>query len=105
MAERIFSIRTGLAASTVTPGKIAPDVSFTIPVNELCACAAAGSRTKTTNATGPHVRCLVMTCPSRCENPQGDDRESAMQGCMLLLCRGGTNTKSGTEAKAAVADR
>src|SRR4051812_23352708 len=34
---------TGLAASTVTPGKTAPDVSFTIPVNVLWACAAAGS--------------------------------------------------------------
>ena len=28
---RTFSIRAGLAASTVTPGMTAPDVSFTTP--------------------------------------------------------------------------
>ena len=30
-AERLFSMSTGLEASTVTPGSTAPDVSFTIP--------------------------------------------------------------------------
>src|SRR5688500_8365034 len=39
-------MRTGLAASTVTPGMTAPDVSFTVPVNTLCARAAAGIRTR-----------------------------------------------------------
>src|SRR5688572_21532331 len=42
---RIFSIRAGLAASTVTPGSTAPDVSLTVPVNEAWANANAGSRT------------------------------------------------------------
>ena len=39
IADFTFSISTGLAASTVTPGITAPDVSFTVPVNTLCACA------------------------------------------------------------------
>ena len=30
-AERTFSISTGLAASTVTPGSTAPEASFTVP--------------------------------------------------------------------------
>jgi hypothetical protein len=30
-AERDFSIRAGLEASTVTPGKTPPDASFTVP--------------------------------------------------------------------------
>src|SRR5689334_22027034 len=37
---------TGLATSTVTPGKTAPDMSLTTPVNELWACAAPGSRAR-----------------------------------------------------------
>src|SRR5437899_12856331 len=48
--KRTFSIRAGLAASTVTPGITAPDVSLTTPAmaapSELCAQAAAGSNTK-----------------------------------------------------------
>src|SRR6266581_3501603 len=40
---RVFSMRTGLAASTVTPGKTAPDESFTTPAMVLCADATAGS--------------------------------------------------------------
>ena len=45
---RTFSIRAGLDASTVTPGRTAPDVSLTTPAMEPCALAAAG---KSTNPT------------------------------------------------------
>src|SRR5918993_268920 len=45
---RIFSISAGLAASTVTPGRTAPEVSLTTPAIPLaaacCADAAAGMR-------------------------------------------------------------
>src|SRR5712691_3152952 len=41
-AERTFSMRTGLAASTVTPGSTAPEVSFTVPVIDPWAYADAG---------------------------------------------------------------
>ena len=46
IADFTFSISTGLAASTVTPGITAPEVSFTVPVNTLCARASAGTRTR-----------------------------------------------------------
>ena len=37
-------MRAGLAASTVTPGKIAPDVSLTVPAITACAAATPGTR-------------------------------------------------------------
>src|SRR5437870_9642644 len=43
-AVRTFSIRTGLAASTLTPGSTPPDSSLTVPVRVPCANAADGSR-------------------------------------------------------------
>ena len=48
---RVFSINDGLAASTVTPGRTAPDVSLTTPAIELWACAAVGSSRKRALAT------------------------------------------------------
>src|SRR5262245_58668445 len=41
-AVRFFSMSTSLAASTVTPGSTAPDVSFTRPAIVLCADAVPG---------------------------------------------------------------
>src|SRR6187397_2295025 len=46
MTDRVFSMSTGLAASTVTPGSTAPLTSRTIPEIALCACATAGSSTR-----------------------------------------------------------
>src|SRR6266480_2923118 len=46
--DRTFSIRAGLAASIVTPGRMAPDASFTRPAIEAWAYPAAGANT--TNA-------------------------------------------------------
>ena len=42
--DRTFSISAGLAASTVTPGRTAPDASRTTPVTLLCAHAEAERR-------------------------------------------------------------
>src|ERR1700726_3295304 len=42
IAGRTFSIRTGLDASTVTPGGPGPELSFTRPVIDACAYADAG---------------------------------------------------------------
>ena len=50
-AERLFSISTGLDASTLTPGSTAPDVSFTIPLNDAWAYAAAGANARHRNDT------------------------------------------------------
>src|SRR4051812_45380006 len=46
MTERVFSIRTSLDASTVTPGSTAPDVSFTTPAIALWARATAGAASR-----------------------------------------------------------
>src|SRR5215831_2830354 len=43
MALRVFSISAGLAASTVTPGSTAPDVSLTTPAMDACANTACGT--------------------------------------------------------------
>src|SRR5262245_19740009 len=40
-------MRTGLATSTVTPGRTAPDVSLTRPLMALCAKATAGRNRNT----------------------------------------------------------
>src|SRR5262245_9994897 len=44
-------MRTGLEASTVTPGSIAPEESFTVPAIALCASAAVGKTTPSTSVT------------------------------------------------------
>src|SRR6476620_6368171 len=54
-AVRTFSIRTGLDASTTTPGSTAPDASLTTPVMVACAWAEAG-RTSTERATNNNHR-------------------------------------------------
>ena len=49
-AVRIFSISSGLDASTVTPGSTAPDESLTTPVIDACANAAAGTSAQTSTS-------------------------------------------------------
>src|SRR3954470_6419313 len=61
--ERVFSIRASLAASTVTPGSTAPDVSFATPTIALCACAAAGSMTTHARAAAASPRILRLIRP------------------------------------------
>jgi hypothetical protein len=59
VAVRTFSINAGLDASTVTPGKTAPDVSLTTPVmDDCCADVMAGRSTRSseTNATWVSLR-------------------------------------------------
>src|SRR5580765_5189429 len=56
--DRTFSISTELDASTVTPGRTAPDTSLTVPVIEDWARANVGN--KTVNARRIHV--LVSRC-------------------------------------------
>ena len=44
VADRVFSISTGLDASTVTPGSTAPDASLTVPPRAAWAYNADGTR-------------------------------------------------------------
>jgi len=51
VTDRTFSMRAGLAASTVTPGRTKPAVSLTTPVIAACARAADGVSSATTRTT------------------------------------------------------
>ena len=45
MVVRTFSMSAGLVASTVTPGRTAPEVSLTEPAITACAKTPVGTRT------------------------------------------------------------
>jgi len=51
----------GLDTSTVTPGRIAPDVSFTMPAIALCADAVAGTNTTHIRAAARHPISVRMS--------------------------------------------
>src|SRR5437867_3814631 len=53
---RVFSISTGLDASTVTPGSTAPDVSLTTPAIDPWAEAAAGTSTRDAKTAAANLR-------------------------------------------------
>src|SRR5713101_4970670 len=53
MTDRTFSIRAGLAASTVTPGSTPPDASLTTPVIAACAEAVDGRSRRTSKPNKP----------------------------------------------------
>src|SRR3954464_10676368 len=59
-ALRTFSMRTGLDASTVTPGKTAPEVQVTTPERlaalNPCAAALCGNRTMQQTNHAPRIR-------------------------------------------------
>jgi hypothetical protein len=55
-ADRVFSIRAGLAASTVTPGRTAPDASLTTPAIDPWADATAGRIASHVNVERSRVR-------------------------------------------------
>src|SRR5205809_3303308 len=53
--ERTFSINTGLAASTITPGSTAPAAYMTTPVMADCANAVTGRSTTTNRAAADRL--------------------------------------------------
>ena len=63
-ASRVFSMSTGLDASTVTPGRTAPDESRTTPVMEACANATAGTSRRSANAAKPCRNLSMNQLPS-----------------------------------------
>ena len=62
-AVRTFSMSAGLAASTVTPGRTAPELSRTTPAIDACANATDGAATSTAT-TRHHVLTLYIKLPS-----------------------------------------
>src|SRR6188768_3919488 len=77
MTDRTFSIRAGLAASTVTPGRTAPDESRTTPASDACACAMAGS--KVTQARTASV------CARPGQVVHEHERRQRCRGCIYVL--------------------
>src|SRR5262245_25519566 len=61
---RTFSIRTGLEASTVTPGSVAPDASLAEPVMDACAKAATGTKMATATRSTPRTKVRIGTASS-----------------------------------------
>src|SRR5438046_908916 len=84
--ERTFSISTGLAASTVTPGRIAPDASLTTPVMAACAQTEAG---KTTSETTPATRARSEL---RMRPPDAGERTDVSGG--FYACLTGKSTEN-----------
>src|SRR5687767_8354471 len=63
VAVRTFSIKSGLDASTVTPGRTAPDVSLTTPVIVAWATATDGMSTVNPTSTRKATAFLRITLP------------------------------------------
>src|SRR5439155_5209013 len=89
VAVLTFSISTGLLASTVTPGRTAPVVSFTTPAIALCACAARGRIRQTTTRTRPRRNAqqdmkalldLELHSHAEAEQPRRQNRVDAIEG-------------------------
>ena len=79
IAVRVFSISTGLATSTVTPGSTAPDASLTTPAIATCAQALVGISSNTASAIA-HNRCIFHSSPS-CVEPIVDVLE-LLRSCL-----------------------
>src|SRR6266849_6270635 len=92
-ALRTFSMRTGLDASTVTPGSTAPDVSVTTPamVAELVPCAGTGAELKIRNAVAQRPRHVMrhMEAPFRTKRSPKDGmnrgRRTLRNGLLIHL--------------------
>ena len=72
--ERILSISTGLAASTVTPGSTPPEASLTTPVMAACAYAAAGKSRTASRTTNERLKTVRIASPQ----PGGSTRSLAL---------------------------
>src|SRR5687767_13125960 len=59
-----FSMSAGLAASTVTPGRTAPDASLTTPAIDACAYAIVGSTDSEQNTMTIRVARRIAKAPS-----------------------------------------
>jgi hypothetical protein len=72
---RTFSMSAGLDASTVTPGRTAPDVSLAAPAIDACARATVGTSTISKSASDASLRRVSMSTPRlRCSLPFTWDR-------------------------------
>src|SRR4029450_6524079 len=80
-AVRVFSISVGLEASTVTPGRTAPDASLTTPASVACAYPDEGRTTNQATTNRIRLKALILSLLCRCERP--------------LVCRPGGKSSCG----------
>jgi hypothetical protein len=83
---RTFSISTGLAASTVTPGSTAPELSRTTPEIVAWANAAAGSTARQSRASAPVLNARIFSLLGVAYRAGSDGR---MVRRSSRLCQGG----------------
>ena len=83
-----FSINASLEASTVTPGKTAPEGSRTTPVIDACACANAGTGPSTRRRTTSHVSIATSAAssPTVCTDSIARSRSSRPGARARFLC-------------------
>ena len=67
---RTFSISTSLAASTVTPGNTAPELSLTVPVSDACAYATAGIMSRHATTSTALTRTRMLPPPAAADRPR-----------------------------------
>src|SRR6266852_3866119 len=112
---RAFSIRAGLAASTVTPGSTPPDVSLTTPAIPLACCAHVTDGNSTTQARAtrlapatlvhafdivPPSKVVTLPCASAYTPKSGVSARPARQ-----RCRRPTHYRSGCRNRRRIVDR
>src|SRR5688572_21167207 len=88
-AVRTFSISAGLLASTVTPGRMAPELSLTVPAITACAAALVGRSTRKTQTASDPTKQRIWHLHVLVDNrPRGS-------GANLLFCREKINRSRG----------
>src|SRR5262249_15479179 len=95
-AVRVFSIKTGLAASTTTPGSTAPDGSRTVPVSVACAKSGAGRSRNPRKARlflTVRMGVTLQNVPTRRKNcdrrPENSTRSTRVKASEAPVIRGG----------------
>src|SRR5205814_1062305 len=90
-ADRTFSISAGLDASTVTPGRTAPEVSLTVPAMPLvCADAVTGSSRTT---TAPQMIRANVRMP-RFPPELSDSRRKCLAYCAAVVPHRATESRA-----------
>src|SRR4029079_8588785 len=78
VAARVFSISTGLEASTVTPGRMRPEASLTVPARATWAHAAEGINTRAVR-TADTFAVTRISPPRWFEEPCGRPRRRILR--------------------------
>src|SRR5687767_14861041 len=92
MTVRLFSMRTGLDASTVTPGRTAADASRITPAIVAWACTTFGSSRVPASATATHRTRRITNLLIDPRQPADSWAEAITlptdRGLFNVLCRG-----------------